>query len=107
MFCEAMDFDRFQEEVVTHEPVRVGILRDLIDILQTSSTEKTMFTEVFKLGLKVLELDQEFVAREFKISRPTVSRWVTGISAPHQLGREPVYQALLKIAKAKLRQHSA
>jgi hypothetical protein len=107
MSSVAMDFDSFQEEVVTHEPARVRVLRNLIYILKTSSTEKTMFTQVFKSGLEVLELDQEFVAREFKVSRPTVSRWMTGVSAPHQLGRKPVYQALLKIANAKLRQHSA
>jgi DNA-binding transcriptional regulator YiaG len=107
MSCVAIDFDKYQEEVVNHESDRVKVLQHLIDLLKTSSTEKTDFTRVFKMCLRVLELDHEFLAREFKISRPTVSRWEAGVSAPHQLGRKPVYQALLKIANAKHRQHGA
>ena len=37
------------------------------------------------------------VCRLLKISRTTFNRWVTGISSPHQFGREAVFDALKKL----------
>jgi len=95
-------------EIKAQEDTRVDSLKLLISLLQKAQKDDLIrqeFAELFSYSVNVLELDQETVARKFKISRPTVSRWETGASAPHQLGRKPVFKFLQKIAKEKLRQH--
>jgi len=94
--------------IKTQEDTRMESLELLISLLQKAQKADLIrqeFAALFSYSVNVLELDQETVARKFKISRPTVSRWETGASAPHQLGRKPVFMLLQKIAKEKLRQH--
>jgi hypothetical protein len=39
----------------------------------------------------------EELCRQLKISQPTIRRWREGASAPHELGRESVFQLLAKM----------
>ncbi len=90
------------------EQARVESLRNLIVLLgqaEKADVDRQEFSRLFRLSTHVLELDQETVAQSFRISRPTISRWESGRSAPHPLGRGPVFQLLKKLAKSRLRQH--
>lgn len=90
------------------ENTRIVSLNDLVFRLQEAqrnNLERQEFSQLFSYSISTLELDQETVARKFKISRPTVSRWRTGTSAPHQLGRKPVFTTFEKMAKEKIRQY--
>ena len=59
-----------------------------------SGVARERFTELFVAALNILELDSDQAAKLFKISRLTVGRWTNGVSAPHSLGRVPVFQVL-------------
>ena len=52
------------------------------------------FTRSFKSVLKSHKLEANLVCSKLKISRATFNRWLTGVSAPHPLGQDAVYQAL-------------
>jgi len=102
----AFNFDN--SNIIEQEVARKNSLQGLTKILieaQKIELDRESFGKIFAHAIKVLELSHNEVAREFKISRPTVSRWEAGISAPHPLGRKPVFQLFEKLAKAKLRQH--
>ena len=47
---------------------------------------KEEFTERFKAGIEGLKMLE--VCKRLKVSKPTFYRWVSGKSAPHELGRE-------------------
>ena len=102
---QAMRVDQLQAA----EQTRVGALQYLIARLEQAErdeVDREQFGKLFSLSTQILELDQETVAQKFKISRPTISRWETGKSAPHPLGRKPVFQLLTKLAKERLRRHT-
>lgn len=90
------------------ERVRVESLNDLVSRLKEAmryDLDRQEFSLLVRRSRRILELDQYDVSRAFKISRPTVSRWESGESAPHPIGRKPVLQVLRKLAMGKLRQH--
>lgn len=97
-----LDFEAFEKD-------RIRSLKSLLTYLkeiQKKNITKEEFTSIFCNSIRTLELDQETISRKLKISRPTVSRWETGKSTPHQLGRKPVFMLFETIAKEKLRQHN-
>jgi hypothetical protein len=55
---------------------------------------KEDFTRLFNSFLKVHELEEMLVCRKLKISRTTFHRWLCGVSAPHPLGQDEVFQVL-------------
>jgi hypothetical protein len=92
------------------EPARVQSLRRLYDTLveaERADVDRREFSELFSSAMKILELDQEPVARLLKASRPTISRWAAGLSAPHPLARPTVFRELRKVAADRLRQHES
>ena len=50
------------------------------------------FTRLF--NEKVKGIDPTKIARELKISTTTFDRWLSGKSAPHNIGRQSVFDAL-------------
>jgi hypothetical protein len=92
------------------ERARVQALEELKSYLvdaEGRDVKREEFSDLFALSIRVLELDHETAARMFKTSRPTVSRWTAGLSAPHLLGRPAVFRALRKVATDKIKQHAA
>ena len=74
------------------------------ELKSTAAVESAdRFAEVFAQAREVLEIDDATLARELRISRPTVGRWARGTSAPHPLGRGPALELLLRHAESKLR----
>ncbi|MBC8114350.1 MAG: hypothetical protein H7062_08240 [Candidatus Saccharimonas sp.] len=84
---------------------RVVVLQTLVAELQGFPEESSRleFTRQFNDARMVLEQSDTDLARLFRISRPTASRWRSGDSAPHDLGRKAVFNALARVAKDKLR----
>ena len=62
--------------------------------------EKEGFTLFFNSFLKVYNLQEIAVCRELKISKKTFNRWVSGLSAPHPMGRAAIYESLAEIMSA-------
>lgn len=105
---QALLIEDVRPALLAAEQARETGLRELIVLLERAEQadmSRADFTELFSLSVRQLELDQETVARSFKISRPTISRWESGASAPHPLGRKPVFRLLRNVAKEKLRRH--
>ena len=71
--------------------VRATSLRSLIDAMKAFSEDdsREQFTVLFARAARVLEVDDVSLARALRVSRPTISRWAAGKSAPHRLGRKP------------------
>lgn len=98
--------DRFADA----ERRRVESLDDLracLSELENREVKREEFCELLSLSLRILELDHDAAATLLMTSRPTISRWVSGHSAPHRLGRPAVFRALRKVAAERLRQHGA
>ena len=63
---------------------------------QVVQTKDIKFADILLDGIRLLHLTNAEIAREFGISRYTVSRWRNGIGIPHPLARKFVYTWLLK-----------
>lgn len=67
------------------------------------ASDRNEFSRLFKDATVLLELEDAELAGMFKVSRPTIGRWARAESAPHPLGREPVFKSLMRVAQSKLR----
>ncbi len=64
-------------------------------------TDDVLFAKIVSNAMHFLNLSDRDMAERFSISRPSVTRWRTGVSAPHPAMRRPVFDHLLRmIAKA-------
>jgi len=50
------------------------------------------FQELFALGVKLIDISDEEVARALDVSLPTVARWKSGESTPHKVMRKCVFE---------------
>ncbi len=84
---------------------RIEELRNLLLVLRAAAADgsRDQFCHAFAEARRVLELEDRELAETFQMSRPTVGRWARGESAPHQVGRKPMLDALARRAQAKLR----
>jgi DNA-binding transcriptional regulator YiaG len=102
-----MDTRAFSEALPAHDKARSTTLQSLAALLKEFSNDapREEFTRIFVLSQKVLELDDSALARMFRVSRPTIGRWARGESAPHPIGRRPVFESFIDVARAKLKYH--
>lgn len=63
------------------------------------------FQGILMEGMALLDLTDEACARLFDVSRPTVTRWRNGTTAPHRAMRRLLSDVLMKEATKRLRQH--
>jgi hypothetical protein len=92
---------------VEHEQLRVTTLQHLVAALTGFSlnADRAEFSRLFDHAQRVLEVDDTYLARLLRVSRPTIGRWARGDSAPHPIVRKPVLTSLADIAENKLQQH--
>jgi len=83
------------------------LLRDLLARAEKTDIGDEDFKNLFTAAIRVLELDQDAAAGILRTSRPTVSRWASGRSTPHRVGRPSVFRELHKVASDRLRKHSS
>jgi hypothetical protein len=72
----------------------IGALRE------TDPTDDGAFQKRILDGMDLCRLLDKDVAREFGVSRPTVTRWRNGTNAPHPALRKHVYSWLQSRAQA-------
>jgi DNA-binding XRE family transcriptional regulator len=96
------------DEIVRDNAPRAAVLEQLIAQLDGFSSEddRETFVHVFKDAKAILELSDLELAKLLRVSRPTIGRWERGESAPSQLARRPVFMALARIARSKLKVHN-
>lgn len=63
------------------------------------------FRDTFHKAKQILEIDDQTICRLLKIGRLTMDRWERGETAPHPIGRPPVFNILRKQAVSKLCLH--
>ncbi len=72
-------------------------LTHFIKQIKKADTESDSdFHAVAKASEELLLLSDKDLARELRVSRPTVSRWRTGATAPVPFARKMVYDFLIK-----------
>ncbi len=64
------------------------------DLQSADVQDNARFQELLVRGMHLLQLFDNDIAREFGVSRPTVTRWRNGDNAPHPAMRRPVYAYL-------------
>jgi hypothetical protein len=90
------------------ERVRAQIipaLEELIAKLEAAAAtdEEIEFGGLVRAAQQLLELDDTDMAGTLNVSRPTIGRWIRGISSPHPLTRKAICNALVKKARGKIR----
>jgi hypothetical protein len=79
-------------------------LREYVRCLhQAEVRDDAAFHALLTRGFDLLHLIDKDIAREFGVSRPSVTRWRNGVNAPHPAMRKPVYMFLDQRAQAILR----
>jgi hypothetical protein len=79
-------------------------LRDYVRSLrEADARDEGAFHSLLTRGFDLLHLMDKDIAREFGVSRPSVTRWRNGVNAPHPAMRKPVYGYLDQRAQAVLR----
>lgn len=69
------------------------------DLLNANSEDSNMFYELINKSFKLLEFSDLDVAVRFGMSKPSVSRWKNGRTAPHPAMRPPAYKWFAKRTK--------
>ena len=80
-------------------------LDELIAKLQAAgqSEAELDFAGLVRAAQQLLELDDTEMARVLNVSRPTIGRWVRGVSSPHPLTRRAICDALIRKARGKMK----
>lgn len=80
-------------------------LEELVAKLQAASESEAEldFAGLVGAAQQLLELDDTEMARTLNVSRPTIGRWVRGVSSPHPLTRKAICAALILKARGKIK----
>jgi hypothetical protein len=92
-----------QTEAVCAE--RVKALKALIvqlDVLSMAEGDCS-FPECIQIAQQLLDLDDLAMSQTLKVSRPTIGRWVRGVSSPHVLARKEICNVLDQAARTKIK----
>jgi transcriptional regulator with XRE-family HTH domain len=96
--------------LIEHERTRVQTLQQLLEALsafEAGSDDDEEFAALFRDAQTILELDDYELGNIFNVSRPTISRWARGETAPHSVGRKSVFEVLAEHVETRLKRHSA
>jgi hypothetical protein len=99
----------FESVLRESEETRVAVLQKLIKALRTfdfEADDDALFCSLFRQAQTVLEMDDENLANQCKVTRTTVNRWVRGITAPHAVMQEAAFRTMARLAEAKVKYHS-
>ena len=75
----------------------------IAELTAKNSTDLDLFRGLIGRSQELLALSDSDLSREFTVSRPTISRWKNGVSAPQPLMRKMVLDRLAKKTKGHLR----
>jgi hypothetical protein len=82
---------------------RIAELDALIAELKGAPNDgsRAEFAAVFDKARRTLEASDLELSILFQVSRPTIGRWARGEAAPHRLGRRPLFDDLIKLARKR------
>lgn len=89
--------DPFDRDVLDFDRQRHTVLEGLVRELQQASAAPSdaEFGKVFEHARRVLGKTELQMSQLFKVSRPTVNRWIRGVTAPHPMLRKAIFDAML------------
>lgn len=100
-----LDYSHFLQLMESVREQTIKAIGELVSTLEAAaaSDAELNFAGLVKASQQLLQLDDTELARVLNVSRPTVGRWTRGVSAPHQLTRKAIFDALVRTARAKLK----
>lgn len=101
MTCELFKGDAFEAFQSTRTAAFTALIEELVPAI--ADPAKADFARVFGHAKMVLGKDELHLSRLFKVSRPTVNRWLRGVTSPHPLLQKAVYETLFAETKQALR----
>lgn len=69
-----------------------------------SNDECPEFFLLMRAAQVIMRLDDTSLSRIAMVSRPTVGRWTRGVSSPHPLGRNALFESLIRMARSEAKQ---
>jgi hypothetical protein len=93
-------------QVAHRQNPRITDLENLIAELKRAPSDgsRQEFAALFDKAQRALEATDLELSLLFEVSRPTIGRWARGDAAPHRLGRRPLFDDLIRLARTKIRQ---
>lgn len=73
------------------------------EALAADASNDVAFQEILSMCRGLLEMPDKKIADELLVSRPTVSRWVSGKNLPHRAMRKPILDWIAGQAGQRLR----
>ncbi len=96
------DFDTAVDDFARrHQEVLATLIEELGNA--ALDPEQAEFGRIVGHAQKLLGKDDKEMSLLFKVSRPTINRWMRGVTAPHPMLRRAVFDTLLVEAKHALR----
>jgi len=77
------------------------------ELSYADTKDNAVFHSLLEQGMALLQLTDRDIAREFGVSRPTVTRWRNGSNAPHPALRKPVFTWLEQRTRLMIRRQEA
>jgi hypothetical protein len=93
--------DAFEAFQTTRAAAFTALIEELVPAI--ADPAKADFARALGHAKVVLGKDELHFSRLFKVSRPTVNRWLRGVTSPHPLLQKAVYETLLTETKQALR----
>lgn len=79
----------------------IVMLRDHLE--NADLTDDAVYADTVRKVMEVLNLSVSDIGCALCVSRPTVSRWARGVTAPHEMMREPIRRYARRMLEERLR----
>lgn len=81
------------------------LLSETLSDFESKSALREEFTALFQQAVKSLELDEDTLADLLDTTRSTINRWRNGRNVPTRSLRKPIFNAIAKETRNRLKQH--
>jgi DNA-binding transcriptional regulator YiaG len=82
------------------KPEQLKMLHEFL--VNADLTRDGVYADAVRKVMEVLDLTPSDICCALHVSRPTVSRWARGVTAPHELAREPLRRFALRTIEQRL-----
>ncbi len=76
--------------------------QDMLEIAELEKPSGNEFWAFVDRAVYTINMDQTEIASALRVSKPTLTRWLTGESAPHPVARKPVMDTLMELLEKQL-----
>lgn len=105
MTDELIAGDAFDKEVAEFDRSRHQVFEHLALLLKQASAApaEADFGRVVAQAQKILSKSDLELSQLFKVSRPTINRWVRGVTAPHPMLKRAVLETFIAEVRTALK----